>query len=134
MSQAGLCLNSLRLAACVSLVVSVSAAPLYAANFEFRAAPQKNLNRVYRVDKFTGEMGACEYGLTPGKTEVAADALGVTLCYPAGEGAGKQVPSDYGLMSSSHDDEQGVFRVDLHTGAMSICFVYDEKVICTAPK
>ena len=134
MRQAAPCLNVLRLSACAVLVRLGSGAPLQAANFEFRAAPQKNLNRVYRVDKFTGEMGACEYGLTPGKTEVAADALGVTLCYPAGEGAGKQTPSEYGLMSSSHDDEQGVFRVDLHTGAMSICFVYDEKVICTAPK
>jgi len=124
---------------CSTTVLSIAAlalswAPVLAANFDFRAAPQKNLNRVYRVDKFTGEMGACEYGLSPGKTEVAADALGVTLCYPAGEGGGKQAPSEYTLMSSSHDDEQGVFRVDQRSGAMSICFVYDEKVVCTAPK
>jgi hypothetical protein len=120
----------------MALVVAalVAAAPAMAGNFDFRAAPQKNLNRIYRVDKFTGEMGACEYALTPGKTEIAADALGVTLCYPAGEGAGKQAPSEFTLIASSHDDEQGVFRVDLRTGVMSICFVYDEKVVCTAPK
>ncbi len=116
------------------LLSTLIAAPVFAATFEFRASPQKNLNRVYRIDKYTGEMGACEYGLTPGKTEVAADALGVTLCYPAGAGATAQAPSEYSLMASSHEDEQGVFRVDQRTGAMSICFVYDEKVVCTPAK
>jgi hypothetical protein len=34
-----------------------------AANFEFLAAPEIDLNRVYRLDKATGEIGACQYGL-----------------------------------------------------------------------
>ena len=125
----------MRLVISLSLLLgTLVAVPALAASYEFRASPQKNLNRVYRIDKYSGEMGACEYGLTPGKTEVAADALGVTLCYPAGAGATAQAPSEYGLMASSHEDEQGVFRVDQRTGAMSICFVYDEKVVCTPQK
>jgi hypothetical protein len=30
-----------------------------AANYEFLAAPETDLNRVYRLDRATGEIGAC---------------------------------------------------------------------------
>ena len=83
-------------------------AALGAANFEFLAAPQTDLNRVYRVDKATGEVAACQYGLKEG-------GVGVTLCYPPGDGAAAQSPSEYGLVSSRHEREAGVFRVDLRT-------------------
>ena len=53
----------------------------FAANYEFLAAPATDLNRVYRLDRAAGEIGACQYGLKEG-------AVGVTLCYPPGEGAG----------------------------------------------
>jgi hypothetical protein len=96
-----------------------------AASYDFLAAPQIDLNRVYRIDKATGEVGACQYGLKEG------GSVGVTLCYPPGEGAGAQPPSEYGLIASRHEKEGGVFRVDQRTGAMSICYVLNETVVCT---
>jgi len=98
-----------------------------AANYEFVAAPEIDLNRVYRLDKATGEVGACQYGLKEG-------TVGATLCYPAGEGAGPQGSSEYALIASRHEREGGVFRVDLRTGMMSICYVLNEAVVCTPPK
>ncbi len=95
-----------------------------AANFEFLAAPETDLNRVYRLDKATGEVGACQYGLKEG-------GVGVTLCYAPGEGAGPQASSEYALIASRHEREGGVFRVDLRTGMMSICYVLNDAVVCT---
>ncbi len=58
--------------------------------------------------------------------------MGITLCHPAGEGAGpQQPPGDYGLVASRHEKEGGVFRVNLRTGEMSICYVLNEAVVCT---
>jgi hypothetical protein len=111
--------------ACLGLWAALAAAPaLAASNYDFLAAPQTDLNRVYRVDRATGEMGACQYGLKD-------KSVGVTLCYPAGDGAGPQPPSEYALVASRHEREAGVFRLDLRTGAMSICYVLDESVVCT---
>jgi hypothetical protein len=107
--------------------LAASAGSALAANYEFVAAPEIDLNRVYRLDKATGEVGACQYGLKEG-------TVGVTLCYPAGEGAGPQGSSEYALVSSRHEREGGVFRVDLRTGMMSICYVLNEAVVCTPPK
>jgi hypothetical protein len=104
---------------------ATSAERAYAENYEFRASPHISLNRVYRVDKVTGEMGACQYGLVD-------NSVGATLCYAPGDGAQAQTPSDYGLVSSSHQQESGIFRVNRKTGEMSICYVLnDEKVVCT---
>ncbi len=97
-----------------------------AASYEFLAAPETDLNRVYRLDKATGEMGACQYGLKEG-------TIGVTLCYPSGEGGGPQSQSEYALVASRHDREGGVFRVDVRTGTMSICYVLNDAVVCTPP-
>ena len=118
-------LNSLlRMGLGVGFCALGAAGALAVANFEFMAAPQTDLNRVYRVDKSTGEVAACQYGLKEG-------TVGVTLCYPPGEGATAQSPSEYGLVSSRHEREAGIFRVDLRTGAMSICYVLSEMVVCT---
>ncbi len=95
-----------------------------AANYDFLAAPETDLNRVYRLDRATGEIGACQYGLKEG-------SVGVTLCYPSGEGAGPQASSEYSLVASRHQGEGGVFRVDLRTGMMSICYVLNAAVVCT---
>lgn len=97
-----------------------------AATYEFLAAPETDLNRVYRLDKATGEMGACQYGLSEG-------TVGATLCYPPGEGGGAQSQSEYALVASRHDREGGVFRVDVRTGTMSICYVLNDTVVCTPP-
>jgi hypothetical protein len=99
---------------------------LAAANYEFLAAPEIDLNRVYRLDKATGEIGACQYGLKE-------NSIGVTLCYQPGEGAVAQASSEYGLVASRHEREGGVFRVDLRTGTMSICYVLNDQVVCTPP-
>lgn len=107
-------------------LVAVTGVAAEAANFEFLAAPQTDLNRVYRLDRATGEVGACQYGLQEG-------TVGVTLCYPPGEGAGPQAPSEYSLVASRHDREAGVFRVDLRNGTMSICYVLNDSVVCTPP-
>ncbi len=111
-----------------TLVMGTS--PAAAASFEFVPAPQIDLNRVYRVDKVTGEVTSCQYGLREG----AIGSVGLTVCYGAGEGASAQPPSDYGLVASRHTREAGVFRVNYRTGEMSICYVQLQKeaVVCTA--
>ncbi|MDE2578761.1 MAG: hypothetical protein KGL46_08165 [Hyphomicrobiales bacterium] len=95
-----------------------------ASQYDFLAAPETDLNRVYRVDRATGEMGACQYGLKE-------NSVGVTICYPPGEGATAQTPSEYALLASRHDREAGVFRIDTRTGQMSICYVLNDAVVCT---
>lgn len=117
---------SLIRACAVAAALGLGAAAALAAPYEFLAAPQTNLNRIYRLDKATGEVGACQYGLKEG-------TIGVTICYPPGEGATAQTPSEYSLVSSRHDQEAGVFRVDLRNGAVAICYVYNEAVVCTPP-
>ena len=102
----------------------LAAAPALAGQYEFAPAPQTDINRIYRLDRATGEVAVCQYGLTEG-------SIGVTLCYPPGEGAGQQETSEYALVASRHEREQGIFRVNLRTGAMSVCYVLDDKVVCT---
>ena len=107
------------------LLAPVAAA---AASFEFVPAPQADLNRMYRVDKVTGEVTSCQYGL-----QEVGGGIGLTVCFAAGEGAGAQPPSEYGLVATRHTREAGVFRVNYRTGEMSICFVLvkKEQVVCT---
>ena len=117
-----------RLGLVLGLACGLTAAPAWAANnYDFLAAPQIDLNRIFRVDKSTGEVGACQFGLKDGSP------VGVTLCYPPGQGAGPQTPSDYTLVASRHEHEAGAWRVDLRTGQMSICYVLDDAVVCTPP-
>ena len=85
-----------------------------------------DLNRIYRVDRITGEVSSCQYGLHE-------SSVGVTLCFGPGEGAAAQPPAEYGLVASRHEREGGVFRVNYRTGEMSICYVFEEKVVCTPP-
>ncbi len=111
-----------------ALVLALAPLEAGAANYEFLAAPQTDLNRVFRLDKETGEVGACQYGLKDGSP------IGVTLCYPPGEGAKAGAAGEYALVASRDTGEGGVFRVDLRSGAMSICFVFEESTVaCTPP-
>ncbi|WP_414684748.1 hypothetical protein [Methylosinus sp.] len=115
-------------AALAAPAFSASVGAALAGNYEFLAAPQTDLNRVFRLDRASGEVGACQYGLKDGA------AVGVTLCYPPGEGAKAGQFSEYALIASRHTGEGGVFRVDLRSGQMSICFVLNESsVVCTPP-
>jgi hypothetical protein len=117
-----------------------------AAQYEFLAAPQINLSLVYRLDKLTGDVIACQFAHNPGRSDVGPGAFGVTNCYRSGDGATKQALSEYGLIATRHEQEGGVFRVDYRTGALSICYLYfqrekqgdheaiaDQYVVCTPP-
>ena len=108
--------------------LALQALPATAASFEFVPAPQADLNRMYRVDKVTGEVTSCQYGL-----QESGGGIGQTVCFGPGEGAGPQNPSEYGLVASRHTREAGVFRVNYRSGEMSICFVLvkKEQVVCT---
>ena len=109
---------------CALAAVLVSTGSAAAASYDFVPAPQTDLNRIYRIDRVTGEVTSCQYGLQEG-------TVGGTLCYGAGEGAGAQTPGEYGLVASRHEREGGVFRVNYRTGEMSVCYVFDERVVCT---
>ena len=105
-------------------LLCASAVPALAVPYDFVPAPQTDLNRIYRIDRITGEVSSCQYGLQEG-------TVGVTLCFGPGEGGGAQAPGEYGLVASRHEREGGVFRVNYRTGEMSICYVFEEKVVCT---
>src|SRR3954447_11134444 len=113
-----------RLRTGILAVIVAAGSAVWAAPYDFVPAPQTDLNRIYRIDRVTGELVSCQYGLQEG-------TVGATLCFGAGEGAGPQAPAEYGLVASRHEREGGVFRVNYRTGEMSVCYVYDEKVVCT---
>jgi hypothetical protein len=133
-------LGSAAIAACAFAPVAE------AGQYEFLAAPQINLSLVYRLDKLTGDVIACQFAHNPGRADVGPGAFGVTSCYRGGDGATKQESGDYGLIATRHEQEGGVFRVDYRTGALSICYLYfqrekqgdheaiaDQYVVCTPP-
>ena len=115
-----------------------------AGQYEFLAAPQIDLSLVYRLDKLTGDIVACQFAKNPGRNDVGPGGFGVTTCYRGGEGATNQPAGDYGLVATRHEQEGGVFRVNYRTGGLSICYVYvqrekqgdheaiaDQYVVCT---
>jgi hypothetical protein len=93
-------LNPILAAMALAAAGLAGAAPASAANYEFLAAPQINLSLVYRLDKLTGEIIACQYGHNPGKNDIEPGAFGVTVCYRSGEGAAKQEPGETGREQS----------------------------------
>jgi hypothetical protein len=96
--------------------------PADAQTYNFVPSPQTD-----RINRLTGEMGACQYAIRDG-------TVGVALCYPAGEGAGAQsTPGDFDLVRSNHEREGGIFRVNRLTGEVSVCYVLSERVVCTPP-
>lgn len=113
-------------AAAISLAIGSTTTAVLAGSYEFVPAPQTNLSLLYRLDKVTGELIACRYGLKEG-------AVGVTICYPSGEGATAQQPGEYQLVPSHNATEGGIFRVDLRNGGVSVCYLYKEDVgvVCT---
>ena len=58
------------------LVLGSLSFPALAAPYDFVPAPQTDLNRIYRIDRITGEVSSCQYGLQEG-------TIGVTLCFTA---------------------------------------------------
>jgi hypothetical protein len=114
---------------CSAAVALVIAPTDLAAAQEYRFVPptQIDLNRIYKVNRLTGEMGACQYAIREG-------TVGVTVCYSAGEGGGPQaIPGDYDIVPSRHEGEAGIYRVNNRTGDVSVCYVLAERVVCTPP-
>jgi hypothetical protein len=98
------------------------------AKFAFMSPPDEDLLRIYWLNKQTGQVGSCFYQPSDDKANI-----GSTKCYSAGEGAGPLGPGRYDFRKSFHKDEGSVFRVNLDTGDISICWVRHSKVVCTAP-
>jgi hypothetical protein len=93
----------------------------------FLAPPHAELNRVYRVERATGRVIACQY-------QAEESGIGRTQCFPAGEGAEGERGGDYTLLASGHRGEAGIFRINRRTGEIAICYVLnEEKVVCTPP-
>lgn len=112
----------------VALLLLAMAGSAKAENFAFAPAPQQDLNRIYRIDTATGEVSACQFAVKDDSP------IGLTLCYPAGEGAKAGEAGDYGLIPSSHKQEAGIFRINRRNGAVSVCYVReDQEVVCTPP-
>lgn len=110
------------------LLVAAFFTPAMAQNYAFAPAPQQDLNRVYRVDVSNGEVIACQFAVKDDSP------IGLTLCYPASEGAKAGEAGDYALIPSSHRQEAGIFRVNRRSGAVSVCYVRDDQeVVCTPP-
>ena len=120
----------IRLLALLLLLATSMAAPVAAddAKFAFLSPPQENLLRLYWVNKQTGQVGACGYRAAKDKKQI-----GGTLCFASGQGAGPLGPGRYDLKASNHTTEGGVFRVNVDTGDISVCFVWNNKVVCTQP-
>lgn len=97
----------------------IAAAPVQAADgaYDFAAPPSAEANRVYSVNRKTGEMSACQF------ERPDASAVGVTRCFQQGEGAGPQKAGAYALVPTRYAGETGIFRVNIETGEMSICYV-----------
>jgi hypothetical protein len=108
----------------MALILGTAVAPALGASYDFVPAPQADLNRIYRIDRVTGEVSSCQYALQEG-------TVGITLCAGPGEGAGPQPPGEYGLVATRHVREAGVFRVNYRTGDMSVCYVLGDQVVCT---
>jgi hypothetical protein len=130
----------------VGALLAATAGGYSSERYDFLAAPQINLSLLYRLDKLTGDVIACQFAHNPGKADVGPGAYGVTACYRGGDGASGQPAGDYALLASRHEQEGGVFRVDYRTGAVSICYLYfqrekqgdretiaDQYVVCSAP-
>ena len=87
--------------------------------YDFSAPPSSQANRVFSVNRATGEMSACQF-------ERPESALvGITRCFARGEGAGAQKAGNYRLVATNFSGETGIFRVNADTGEMSICYVRD---------
>ena len=106
----------------VALVAAPGSRADAAGSYDFLAAPQIDLNRIFRLDKATGEVGACQYGLSEG-------TIGVTLCPKALRSAlpcailpaGAPVRRDRATMPSSRRGTRGKAGSGASTCAPAPC-------------
>lgn len=92
-------------------------------NFDFLSPPSPDANRIYRVNIYNGEMAVCWYD--------KVDGADTTRCLPGGQGAGPQERGLYTLVATNMKNEKGVFRVNLVSGTVSVCWVKGDQLICT---
>ncbi|GAB4068346.1 hypothetical protein GCM10028812_26100 [Ancylobacter sonchi] len=110
--------------------------PADGAGYVFGSPPSVQANRLYSVNTHTGEVSACQFERPEGSV------VGVTRCFPRDASAGPGESGIYDMVSTRYSGETGVFRVNVKTGAMSVCYVRDmpkegggveAAVVCTAP-
>jgi hypothetical protein len=103
--------------------------------YSFASPPSAEANRVYGVNRATGEMSVCQF------ERPAGSFAGITRCFAQGDGAGAQAAGSYDLVPTRFAGETGIFRVNRDTGEMSICYVRDAPqagktdpiILCTPP-
>lgn len=104
--------------------------------YVFGSPPSAQANRIYSVNVRTGEVSACQFERPEGSL------VGVTRCFRRDASAGPGEPGTYDMMSTRYSGETGIFRVNVLTGQMSVCYVRDmpkegggvePAVVCTAP-
>lgn len=92
--------------------------------YDFLAPPSQETNRIYRVNIFTGEMGVCWYS--------QKNNGDFTECLPPGPGAEAQKERGlFTLVATNMKTERGVFRLNLATGTVSMCWVKGDVLTCT---
>jgi len=103
--------------------------------YVFGSPPSAQANRLYSVNSRTGEVSACQFERPEGSL------VGVTKCFPKDKSAGPQSAGNYDMLSTRYSGETGIFRVNVDTGHMSVCYVRDmpkesggveASVVCTA--
>ncbi|MDI4663782.1 hypothetical protein K9U40_05500 [Xanthobacter autotrophicus] len=133
--------RSLAVLAFAGLVAGAGGAMAQAASpaqggYDFAAPPSAQANRVYGLNRQTGEMNVCQFERPEGSV------VGITHCFAQGEGAGPQKAGNYVLAPTHYEGETGIFRVNRDTGEMSICYVRettrpqggtDSSLVCTPP-
>ncbi|GLK85964.1 hypothetical protein GCM10017653_40340 [Ancylobacter defluvii] len=104
--------------------------------YVFGSPPSVQANRLYSINARTGEVSACQFERPEGSV------VGVTRCFPRDASAGPGEPGTYDIIATRYSGETGVFRVNVKTGDMSVCYVRDmpkdgggveASVVCTAP-
>ena len=88
--------------------------------YKIAAPPATSAEIMYRVDCATEEVGTGVF-LPKGPT------IRSTVCFPAREGAGPET------LSSNLAAADGLLPVNRDTGEISVCYVLNERVVCTAP-
>ncbi len=94
-----------------------------AATYYFSPGAAIDRNFMYGVNRATGEVKACWFE--------PDNNVGLTTCAQTGPGAGPQGSGMYRLVPSNMENEPGVFRVDMESGAIAICYVASGQVVCT---
>ena len=87
--------------------------------YVFGSPPSVQANRLYSINTRNGEVSACQFERPEGSV------IGVTRCFPRDASAGPGEAGTYDLVSTRYSGETGVFRVNVKTGAMSVCYVRD---------